>query len=109
MLAQPKPGETMEEQEGEFRPYVPAEQAPAEFTFKAAALGSLFGIIFGAATVYLALKAGLTVSASIPVAVLSIAVFKKIGNSTILENNMVQTIGSAGESIAAGVVFTLPG
>ena len=71
-------------------------------------LGALFGIIFGAATVYLALKAGLTVSASIPIAVLSIAVFKKLGKSTILENNIVQTIGSAGESIAAGVVFTLP-
>src|SRR5438093_572544 len=53
-------------------------------------------------------RAGLTVSASIPIAVLSIAVFKKLGNSTILENNMVQTIGSAGESVAAGVVFTMP-
>ena len=69
----------------------------------------VFGIIFGAATVYLALKAGLTVSASIPIAVLSISVFKRLGKSTILENNIVQTIGSAGESIAAGVVFTLPG
>ena len=66
-------------------------------------------MIFGAATVYLALKAGLTVSASIPIAVLAISVFKKLGSSTILENNIVQTIGSAGESIAAGVVFTLPG
>ena len=74
----------------------------AEFTPRAIALGSVFGIIFGAATVYLALKAGLTVSASIPVAVLSIAVFKKLGKSTILENNIVQTIGSAGESIAVG-------
>ena len=64
--------------------------------------------MFGAATVYLALRAGLTVSASIPVAVLSIAVFKKLGKSTILENNIVQTIASAGESIAAGVVFTVP-
>ena len=71
-------------------------------------LGAVFGIIFGAATVYLALKAGLTVSASIPIAVLSIAVFKKLGRATILENNIVQTIGSAGESIAAGVVFTMP-
>jgi putative OPT family oligopeptide transporter len=91
-----------------FRPYVPADESPAEFTPKAIVLGSIFGIIFGAATVYLALKAGLTVSASIPIAVLSIAVFKKLGNSTILENNIVQTIGSAGESIAAGVVFTIP-
>ena len=69
----------------------------------------VFGVIFGAATVYLALKAGLTVSASIPIAVLAISVFKRLGSSTILENNIVQTIGSAGESIAAGVVFTLPG
>ncbi|MCA1663730.1 MAG: oligopeptide transporter, OPT family, partial [Myxococcales bacterium] len=92
----------------EFEPYVPASESPAEFTVKAVVLGAIFGIIFGAATVYLALKAGLTVSASIPIAVLSIAVFKKIGKSTILENNIVQTIGSAGESIAAGVVFTLP-
>ncbi|MDB4968837.1 MAG: oligopeptide transporter, family [Myxococcales bacterium] len=92
----------------EFKPYVPADQSPPEFTVKAVVLGAIFGIIFGAATVYLALKAGLTVSASIPIAVLSIAVFKKLGKSTILENNIVQTIGSAGESIAAGVVFTLP-
>lgn len=94
--------------EAEFKPYVPADQSPPEFTAKAVILGAVFGVIFGAATVYLALKAGLTVSASIPIAVLSIAVFKKLGRSTILENNIVQTIGSAGESIAAGVVFTLP-
>jgi putative OPT family oligopeptide transporter len=79
-----------------------------EFTLKAVLLGAFFGLIFGAVTVYLALRAGLTVSASIPIAVLSIAVFKRLGKSTILENNMVQTIGSAGESIAAGVVFTTP-
>ena len=91
-----------------FQPYIPATQAPAEFTLRAVVLGAIFGVIFGAATVYLALKAGLTVSASIPIAVLSIAVFKRLGKSTILENNLVQTIGSAGESIAAGVVFTLP-
>ncbi|MCC6750487.1 MAG: oligopeptide transporter, OPT family [Deltaproteobacteria bacterium] len=90
------------------KPYIPADQVVPEFTAKAIVLGSIFGIIFGAATVYLALKAGLTVSASIPIAVLSIAVFKRLGKSTILENNIVQTIGSAGESIAAGVVFTLP-
>ena len=81
----------------------------AELSAKAIALGIVFGVIFGAATVYLALKAGLTVSASIPIAVLAISVFKQLGSSTILENNIVQTIGSAGESIAAGVVFTLPG
>jgi putative OPT family oligopeptide transporter len=93
---------------GAFRPYVPDDQAPAEFTPKAIVLGVFFGILFGAATVYLALRAGLTVSASVPIAVLAIAVFKKIGKSTILENNIVQTIGSAGESVAAGAVFTVP-
>src|SRR6516225_8508692 len=92
----------------EFRPYVSPSESPAEFTPKAVVLGAAFGIIFGAATVYLALRAGLTVSASIPIAVLAIAVFKRLGRSTILENNIVQTIGSAGESIAAGVVFTIP-
>ena len=93
----------------EFKPYIPAtESGVAEFTLKAVVLGAIFGIIFGAVTVYLALRAGLTVSASIPIAVLAIAVFKRLGHSTILENNIVQTIGSAGESIAAGVVFTTP-
>lgn len=92
----------------EFKPYIPADQEVPEFTPKAIVLGAIFGIIFGAATVYLALRAGLTVSASVPIAVLSIAVFKKLGKSTILENNIVQTIGSAGESVAAGVVFTVP-
>jgi putative OPT family oligopeptide transporter len=92
----------------EFKPYVAPEQSPPEFTLKAILLGVFFGILFGAATVYLALRAGLTVSASVPIAVLAIAVFKKLGKSTILENNIVQTIGSAGESVAAGVVFTIP-
>ena len=80
----------------------------AEFTAKAIILGVLFGLLFGASTVYLGLRAGLTVSASIPIAVLAISVLKKLGGATILENNMVQTIGSAGESIAGGVVFTIP-
>ncbi|MBL8899080.1 MAG: oligopeptide transporter, OPT family [Planctomycetes bacterium] len=92
----------------EHKPFIAAEVEIPEFTPKAVVLGALFGILFGAVTVYLALRAGLTVSASIPIAVLSIAVFKKIGKSTILENNLVQTIGSAGESVAAGVVFTTP-
>jgi putative OPT family oligopeptide transporter len=91
-----------------FKPYVPATQSPAEFTVKAVILGMLFGLIFGASTVYLGLRAGLTVSASIPIAVLAISVLKRLGGSTILENNIVQTIGSAGESLAAGVVFTIP-
>jgi putative OPT family oligopeptide transporter len=92
----------------EFRPYVSPDQEMPEFTPKAIALGIFFGILFGAATVYLGVRAGLTVSASVPIAVLAIAVFKKIGKSTILENNIVQTIGSAGESVAAGTVFTVP-
>ncbi len=91
-----------------YKPYIPASTLMPEFTLRAIVLGALFGIIFGASTVYLALKAGLTVSASIPIAVLAIAVFKRIGKSTILENNIVQTIGSAGESVAAGVAFTIP-
>jgi putative OPT family oligopeptide transporter len=91
-----------------FRPYIPASQSQAEFTAKAIVLGILFGLLFGASTVYLGLRAGLTVSASIPIAVLAISVLKKFGGSTILENNIVQTIGSAGESVAAGVVFTIP-
>jgi OPT family oligopeptide transporter len=92
-----------------FKPFIPAEKKVAEFTLKSIVTGSLFGIIFGAATVYLALKAGLTVSASIPIAVLAIALSKAFLKTTILENNIIQTTGSAGESIAAGVVFTLPG
>ena len=91
-----------------FQPFVPAEVSQAELTLRAVILGAILGLIFGAVTVYLALRAGLTVSASIPVAVLSISIFKWLGKSTILENNIVQTTGSAGESIAAGVVFTLP-
>jgi putative OPT family oligopeptide transporter len=91
-----------------FQPYVAASQSPAEFTAKAIVLGMLFGLLFGASTVYLGLRAGLTVSASIPIAVLAISVLKRFGGSTILENNIVQTIGSAGESLAGGVVFTIP-
>src|SRR6266581_267616 len=91
-----------------FTPYVSPTQSPAEFTLKAIVIGSLFGLLFGASTVYLGLRAGLTVSASIPIAVLAISVLKKLGGSTILENNIVQTIGSAGESVAGGVVFTIP-
>ncbi|MFA6029409.1 MAG: oligopeptide transporter, OPT family [Elusimicrobiota bacterium] len=92
----------------DFKPYIDDASEIAEFSLKAVLLGAFFGVVFGASTVYLALRAGLTVSASIPIAVLAIAVFKKAGKSTILENNIVQTIGSAGESIAAGVVFTVP-
>lgn len=91
-----------------FQPFVPASERPAELTFRAVLLGCFLGIIFAASSVYLALKIGLTVSASIPIAVLAVAFFRTLGRSTILENNIVQTTGSAGESIAAGVVFTLP-
>ena len=92
-----------------FQPFVSPDSKMAELTLKSILLGSLFGIIFGAATVYLALKAGLTVSASIPIAVIAITLGRKYFKTTILENNIIQTTGSAGESIAAGVVFTLPG
>lgn len=91
-----------------FQPYISNSENIKEFTLRAIILGALFGILFGAATVYLALKAGLTVSASIPIAVLAISLGKKLLGTTILENNIIQTAGSAGESVAAGVVFTLP-
>jgi len=91
-----------------FKPFISAEQQLPELTIKAIIPGIFLGIIFGVATVYLGLKVGLTVSASIPIAVLAISFFKKWGKATILESNMVQTIGSAGESVAAGVVFTVP-
>ena len=95
--------------ETNFRPFVASETKMAEFTIKSIITGAVFGIIFGAATVYLALKAGLTVSASIPIAVIAITLGRRFLRTTILENNIIQTTGSAGESIAAGVVFTLPG
>lgn len=91
-----------------FEPFISASQEVKEFSAKAIILGALFGILFGAVTVYLGLRAGLTVSASIPIAVLSISLLRLFGRGTILENNIVQTTGSAGESVAAGVIFTLP-
>jgi OPT family oligopeptide transporter len=91
------------------KPFIPATESPAEFTFKAIITGAVFGVLFGAATVYLSLKAGLSVSASIPIAVLAISLGRRFLNTTILENNIIQTTGSAGESIASGVVFTMPG
>jgi putative OPT family oligopeptide transporter len=96
------------------KPYVAHNQELAELTSGAIILGVVLGIVFAASSVYLALKVGLTVSASIPIAVLSITIFRYASRifgrkpATILQNNMVQTTGSAGESIAAGVVFTLP-
>ncbi len=91
-----------------FQPFVAASEERREFTLRSAIIGSLLGIVFGASSVYLALKVGITVSASIPIAVLSIPIFRALGKGSILENNMTQTVGSAGESIAAGVVFTVP-
>ncbi len=91
-----------------FQPYIPASQDPAELTPRAVLMGVVLGIIFAASSVYLALKIGLTVSASIPIAVLAVALFRTLGKSTILENNIVQTTGSAADSVASGIVFTLP-
>lgn len=92
-----------------FKPFIAPDQHVAELTAKSIILGSLFGILFGCSTVYLALRAGLTVTASIPIAVIAITLGRRYLKTTILENNIIQTTGSAGESIAAGVVFTLPG
>ena len=96
-----------------FKPYIPASANPREFTPRAVMLGTMLGMVFGASSLYLVLKVGLTVSASIPVAVISLALFRlwsKIGgrDATILENNIVQTAGSAGESIAFGLGVTMP-
>ena len=96
-----------------FRPYIPAETVIPELTARALIVGTLLGIVFGASSLYLVVKVGLTVSASIPVAVISIALFRLVAqlglrNATILENNIVQTAGSAGESIAFGVGVTMP-
>src|SRR3954469_20505436 len=95
------------------QPYIPAHVVMPEFTVRALIMGTLLGIVFGASSLYLVLKVGLTVSASIPVAVLSISFFRlfsKFGlrDATILENNIVQTAGSAGESIAFGLGVTMP-
>jgi len=92
-----------------FKPFVAPDVKMKELTVKSIVLGCIFGIIFGAATVYLALKAGLTVTASIPIAVIAITLGRKFFKTTILENNIIQTTGSAGETIAGGVAFTLPG
>ncbi len=92
-----------------FEPFIAPQTLMKEFTVKAVLIGCLLGMLFGAATVYLALKAGLTVSASIPIAVIAITLGRRFFKTTILENNIIQTTGSASESIASGVAFTLPG
>jgi putative OPT family oligopeptide transporter len=91
-----------------FQPFVPANESRPEFTARALILGAAFGILFGAVTVYVGLRAGLTVAASIPISVLSISILRAFGRASILENNIVQTTGNAGQSIASGVIFTLP-
>ncbi len=99
---------------GSYEPVVPAHVELPEFTFKAVVVGVVVGVVFGAANAYLGLKVGLTVSASIPAAVIGVAVFRAmrsipgVGRESVLETNIVQTVGSAGESLAAGVIFTLP-
>lgn len=98
----------------EYEPYVPAARRVAEFSLKAVITGAVLGVIFGMANAYLGLAAGVTVSASIPVAVMSVGIFSALHGfgmgkrATVLESNMSQTIGSAGESLAAGVIFTMP-
>ncbi|HEY6376055.1 MAG TPA: oligopeptide transporter, OPT family [Edaphobacter sp.] len=91
-----------------FQPFVPATESRPELTARALILGAFFGILFGAVTVYVGLRAGLTVAASIPISVLSISILRAFGRASILENNIVQTTGNAGQSIASGVIFTLP-
>jgi putative OPT family oligopeptide transporter len=99
-------------EEGEhYQPYVPASQEPPEFTLKAIGLGIVFGVLFGAANAYLGLVAGLTISTSIPVAVMTVAVFRVLRGrvtTSILEANTAQTVGSASSSVASGIIFTLP-
>ena len=93
----------------EFKPYVPAEKVTPEFTFASIFMGILLSVVFGAANAYLGLRVGMTVSASIPAAVIAMGVIRVIlKKNSILESNIVQTIGSAGESLAAGAIFTLP-
>src|SRR5262245_12987556 len=92
-----------------FQPLVSPEEAPPELTLRALVLGSILGIVFGAASTYLALRVGLTTSASVPIAVLAAWAIRRRNNErAVLEHNIVQTTGSAGESVAAAVVFTVP-
>jgi len=91
------------------KPFISAATILPEFTLRAVLVGSVLGLIFGAASMYISLKTGLTVSASIPIAVMSISIFRALGRTSILENNISQTTGSAGESIAGGISFTIPG
>ena len=95
--------------ESVFKPYIAKNQVMPEFTYTAIILGAVLAVLFGAANAYLGLRVGMTISASIPAAVVSMGIIRIIlKKESILENNMVQTIGSAGESLAAGAIFTLP-
>ncbi len=113
-MAKQKPAPPSSPPDAEFEPFVPASSDMPEFTWTAVLLGAVLGIVFGASSLYLVLKVGMTVSASIPVAVLAITLFRLFSRltgmrrATILENNIVQTTGSAGESIAFGVGVTIP-
>jgi putative OPT family oligopeptide transporter len=96
-------------QQNDFKPFISADRVLPEFTGTSIILGILLSVIFGGANAYLGLKVGMTISASIPAAVISMGIIRGIlKKESILENNMVQTIGSAGESLAAGAIFTLP-
>ena len=98
----------MKDQES-FKPYIPAEKITAEMTATSVIMGIILSVVFGAANAYLGLRVGMTVSASIPAAVISMGVIRVLlKKNSILESNMVQTIGSAGESLAAGAIFTMP-
>ena len=93
----------------EFKPYIPAEKVTPELTVTSIIMGIFLAVIFGAANAYLGLRVGMTVSASIPAAVIAMGVIRVImRKNSILESNIVQTVGSAGESLAAGAIFTLP-
>lgn len=99
----------MEKEKEEFKPFVPAEREMKEFSITAVIVGVLLAVVFGAANAYLGLRVGMTVSASIPAAVVSMGILRSLlRRNSILESNLVQTIGSAGESLAAGAIFTLP-
>ena len=95
--------------QNDFKPYIPAEKVTPEITVTSIVMGIILAVVFGAANAYLGLRVGMTVSASIPAAVISMGVIRILmRKNSILESNLVQTIGSAGESLAAGAIFTLP-
>lgn len=99
----------MKNETGDFQPYIPADRQIPEVTVRAVVLGTILAGVFGVANAYLGLKVGMTVSASIPAAVISMAILRGLlKKGTVLENNIVQTIGSSGESLAAGIIFTIP-